>query len=71
MGHGLAAQAPGGAGQVGEPVGGGAPAQLALGDLADVELGQQLGLQRGRLGLESLQLGHPGDQLRVPASGPQ
>ncbi len=65
------AVAAGGAGQVGEPVSGRPPGQLLLREVAGVDLGQQLGLQRGGLGLELLQLLDACDQLIVGPRGPQ
>ena len=61
----------GGAGAVGEPVGGRSPGQLGLRQPAGVDLGEELGLEGSGGGLEPLQLLDPGDQLAGGPRGPQ
>ena len=58
-------------GEVGVPVGGRGPAELALRDLAGVDLGEHLGLDRGELGAQRLQCLDGADQLVRAAGGPQ
>ena len=60
-----------GAGQVGEPLGGGAPAEVGLGDLAGVDLGQHRGLDRGQPAAQRLQLLDRPDQLLGGPRRPQ
>jgi len=71
LGHGAVPGAAVGAGQVGEPLRGRAPAQLGLGDLAGVELGQQRGLDRGQPAAQRLELRDGVDQLLGAPRGPQ
>jgi hypothetical protein len=61
--------AAGQAGQVGEPVGRGAPVQLLAGQVAGVDLRQQLRLQGGQLSLQLLDRRHTLDQLGVGEPG--
>ena len=61
--------AAGQAGEVGEPVGRGAPVQLLAGQVAGVGLGQQLRLERRQLSLQLLDRGQPLDQVVVGEPG--
>ena len=69
MHHGTSPVAAGQAGEVCEPVGRRAPVQLLAGQVAGVDLGQQLRLERRQPSLQLLHRGKPLDQVGVGEPG--